>query len=169
MPVHVILSGDFTDYLDCWTFSSWCFGVFCCCCLCCVSEMQDEGDEWALMKILSLRLCCSIRAGVALTKVFICVGEKPEELEKAHFPKLFLIIELLELEGTLKRPPSPTPLQWTGMPTATSGCSEPHPAWPWMSPCIGHPPHLWATCSKKQLWKRDACSEELEIWISQTR
>ena len=40
---------------------------------------------------------------------------------------------------------SPTPLQWTGTPTARSGCSEPHPAWPWMSPGMGYPPHFQAT------------------------
>jgi len=25
------------------------------------------------------------------------------------------------------------------------------PAWPWMSPRVGHPSHLWATCSSAQL------------------
>ena len=39
--------------------------------------------------------------------------------------------------------------------------SGPHPAWPWMSPGTGHPPHLWATwcncscpCSCQGSWTR---------------
>lgn len=40
-----------------------------------------------------------------------------------------------------------TPLQWTGKSAARSGCSEPSPAWPCMSPRSGHPPPLWVTCS----------------------
>jgi len=34
-----------------------------------------------------------------------------------------------------------------GTPTSRSGCSEPGPAWPWMSQGLGFSPHLWATCS----------------------
>ena len=30
------------------------------------------------------------------------------------------------------------PLQWTGTPTARSGCSEPCPSWPWVSTGMGH-------------------------------
>jgi len=40
---------------------------------------------------------------------------------------------------------SPTPLQWTGTPTARTSCSEPNPSWPWMSSRTVHPPHLWAS------------------------
>jgi len=27
-------------------------------------------------------------------------------------------------------------------------CSQSHPAWPWVSPGSGHPPPLWATCTR---------------------
>jgi len=48
------------------------------------------------------------------------------------------ILNYLSWKG-LKRPSGPTPLQWTGTPTARSGCSA-CPAWPWMSPGMGiHP------------------------------
>lgn len=43
--------------------------------------------------------------------------------------------------------PRPAPLQWTGMCTARSDCSEPDPEWPWKSTGMDHPPHLWATYS----------------------
>jgi len=32
-----------------------------------------------------------------------------------------------------------TPLLCAGSPTSRPGCSEPHPAWPWMPPGMGHP------------------------------
>ena len=50
------------------------------------------------------------------------------------------------IERDLQKSSSPTPLQWTGTPTARPGCSEPSSAWPWKSPRTGHPPPLWATC-----------------------
>jgi len=36
-------------------------------------------------------------------------------------------------------------------PTAPSGCSEPCPAWPWMSPGKGRPPSLQTACSSASL------------------
>ena len=33
------------------------------------------------------------------------------------------------------------------MPTTRPGCPEPHPAWPWRPPGMGHPQPPWATCS----------------------
>lgn len=48
-----------------------------------------------------------------------------------------------------QRQSSPIPLQWT--PAARSGCSEPHPAWPSVSPETGHPPRVWATGS---IWEQ---------------
>jgi len=41
----------------------------------------------------------------------------------------------------------PTPLLCAESPTTRPGCSEPHPAWPWMPPGMGHPQPPWATCS----------------------
>jgi len=32
-----------------------------------------------------------------------------------------------------------TPLLCAGLPTTRPGCPEPHPAWPWMPPRMGHP------------------------------
>ena len=32
-----------------------------------------------------------------------------------------------------------------GSSTTTPGCPEPHPAWPWMPPWMGHPQPPWAT------------------------
>jgi len=40
-----------------------------------------------------------------------------------------------------------TPLPCTGLPTSRPGCPEPHPAWPWMPPGMGHPQSPRATCS----------------------
>jgi len=40
-----------------------------------------------------------------------------------------------------------TPLLCAGSPTTRPGCPEPHPAWPWMPPWMGHPQPPWATCS----------------------
>ena len=40
-----------------------------------------------------------------------------------------------------------TPLLCAGSPTTRPGCPEPHPAWPWMPPGMGHPQPPWATCS----------------------
>jgi len=57
-------------------------------------------------------------------------------------------------------------LQWTGTPTAPSGCSEPCPAWPWVSPEMGHPPPLWATCAAAPLRLRWAPSwSALTVWF----
>jgi len=39
------------------------------------------------------------------------------------------------------------PLLCAGSPTTSPGCPEPHPAWPWMPPGMGHPQPPWATCS----------------------
>ena len=41
----------------------------------------------------------------------------------------------------------PTPLLCAGSPTTRPGCPEPHPAWPWVPPGMGHPQPPWATCS----------------------
>jgi len=38
-----------------------------------------------------------------------------------------------------------TPLLCAGSPTTRPGCPEPHPAWPWMPPGMGHPQPPWAT------------------------
>ena len=38
--------------------------------------------------------------------------------------------------------PVPTPLLCAGSPTTRPGCPEPHPAWPWMPPGMGHPQPL---------------------------
>lgn len=60
-------------------------------------------------------------------------------------------IESLELQGTFKVhivQPS-----WTETPTARSGCSQLHPAWLWMSPKMGHPPHLQTICSRCQSYQ----------------
>ena len=49
-----------------------------------------------------------------------------------------------------------TPLLCAGLPTTRPGCPEPHPAWPWMPPGIGHPQTPWATCSSvspPSVWK----------------
>lgn len=54
----------------------------------------------------------------------------------------------------LWRPSGPSPLQWTGIPTATSGYSELHPAWFWMTLGMGHPPLLRPTCSSNSLNRR---------------
>jgi len=32
-------------------------------------------------------------------------------------------------------------------PSTTTGCSKPHPTWPWTLPGRGHPELLWATSS----------------------
>ena len=40
-----------------------------------------------------------------------------------------------------------TPLLCAGLPATIPGCPEPHPAWPWMPPGMGHPQPPWATCS----------------------
>jgi len=37
-----------------------------------------------------------------------------------------------------------TPLLCAGSPTTRPGCPEPHPAWPWMPPGMGHPQPPWA-------------------------
>jgi len=50
-------------------------------------------------------------------------------------------------KGPLKAIQS-NPLQWAGTSSTTSGCSEPHPTWPWMFPGMGHRPPLWATCAR---------------------
>jgi len=44
-------------------------------------------------------------------------------------------------------PSSSNPLLCAGSPTTRPGCPEPHPAWPWMPPGMGHPQPPWATCS----------------------
>jgi len=54
----------------------------------------------------------------------------------------FAVIELVELEGTLKghliQPPCPKRDTYCSI-----RCSEPCPAWPWMFPRMGCPPPLW--------------------------
>ena len=45
--------------------------------------------------------------------------------------------------------PVSTPLLCAGSPTTRPGCPEPHPAWPWMPPEMGHPQPPWATCSSE--------------------
>ena len=49
-----------------------------------------------------------------------------------------------------------TPLLCAGSPTTRPGCPEPHPAWLWMPPGMGHPQPPWATCSSAPplfVWK----------------
>ena len=41
-----------------------------------------------------------------------------------------------------------TPLLCAGSPATRPGCPEPHPAWPWMPPGMGHPQPPRATCSR---------------------
>jgi len=41
------------------------------------------------------------------------------------------------------------PLLCAGSPTTRPGCPEPHPAWPWMPPGMGHPQPPWRTCSSE--------------------
>ena len=43
--------------------------------------------------------------------------------------------------------PVSTPLLCAGSPTSRPGCPEPHPAWPWMPPGMGHPQPPWAICA----------------------
>jgi len=38
-----------------------------------------------------------------------------------------------------------TPLLCAGLPATRPGCPEPHPAWPWMPPGMGHPQPPWAS------------------------
>jgi len=40
-----------------------------------------------------------------------------------------------------------TPLLCAGSPITRPGCPEPHPAWSWMPPGMGHPQPPWVTCS----------------------
>ena len=42
-----------------------------------------------------------------------------------------------------------TPLLCAGSPTTRSGCPEPHPAWPWMPPGMGHVPTRHHPLSEK--------------------
>ena len=52
--------------------------------------------------------------------------------------------------------PVSTPLLCAGSPTTRPGCPEPHPAWPWMPPGMGHLQPPWATCSSvspPSVWK----------------
>lgn len=44
------------------------------------------------------------------------------------------------MEGTLKTHIGPSALKWAGTSSNASGCSELHPAWPWMFPGIEYPP-----------------------------
>ena len=46
---------------------------------------------------------------------------------------------------------SSNPLLCSGSPTSRPGCPEPHPAWPWMHPEMGHPQPPWAICSSEQV------------------
>ena len=50
------------------------------------------------------------------------------------------------LEKDLKDHLVSTPLLYAGSWTTRPGCPEPHPAWPWMPPGMGHPQSPWATC-----------------------
>ena len=52
----------------------------------------------------------------------------------------------------LWRSPSPTPLQWTGIPTARSGCSVLHPAWSWMSQEVAQ---VWLSVAYSEEWCHD--------------
>jgi len=70
------------------------------------------------------------------------------------------IIESWELERTLRwpwplDPSSPAPLQETGTPTDRSGCSEPCPTQPWISPRTEYSLPLWETCEDKVQWAWD--------------
>jgi len=70
---------------------------------------------------------------------------------------------------------SPWPHIQTDIPATRPGCPEPHPAWPWMPPAMGHPQPPWATCtsaSSLSVWKEEAecCNKApgsltlLQIW-----
>jgi len=53
------------------------------------------------------------------------------------------IIVCLGLEGTTEITQfQPTAMGW--LPLTGSGCTVPHPAWPWTPPGMGHPQLLWA-------------------------
>jgi len=53
--------------------------------------------------------------------------------------RLVSVIERFGLEGTLKIILVPTPLPWARTSSIRSGCSKPHPVWPWTPPGRGHP------------------------------
>ncbi|NWW95496.1 SPDEF factor, partial [Rhynochetos jubatus] len=56
------------------------------------------------------------------------------------------IMEWFGWEGTLK-PPQCHPLPRAGTPSTSPGCSQPHPAWPWTLPGMGHhdDEHSWVS------------------------
>lgn len=61
-------------------------------------------------------------------------------------PEVFIhhkTVESFEMEGILEGSSSPTPLPQMRIPTATSGCPEPGPVWPWLCPGTEHQPPLW--------------------------
>ena len=65
------------------------------------------------------------------------------------------IIEWLRLEGTLKMI-EPQPLLWAGLPPTSSGCSGPHPTWPWAPPGMGHHSFSGQLCqSLTALWGKN--------------
>jgi len=62
-----------------------------------------------------------------------------------------------------------TPLLCAGSPTTRPGCPEPHPAWPWMPPGMGHPQPHWATCSSAappSVWKSFLLISNLNLPVS---
>ena len=69
------------------------------------------------------------------------------------------IIEWMGLKRTtmiIQFQPLP-PLLCSGSPTTRPGCPEPHPAWPWAPPGMGHPQPPWAACSSASppsVWKK---------------
>ena len=77
--------------------------------------VQLEGAKWRVAIICHFVSSVDFGIGKMLLKAF------------------HRITESLRVRRDLKRPSSPTPLQWTGMSTARSGCPGYYPASPWKS------------------------------------
>lgn len=91
---------------------------------------QDIWDGHTLCKSINC-LCFK-----TVNKVEESLNHRMAWVEKDHNDELFSI-----------------PLLCAGSPTTRPGCPEPHPAWPWMPPGMGHPQPLRATCCWVTVWK----------------
>jgi len=100
-------------------------------------------------KLNILMLTTHVSKSGICTELFYCRGNVqhllPAPVKMEHFP-------CLESQNGLgsKGPQwssSFNPLLYAGSTTSRPGCPEPHPAWPWMPPGMGHPQPPWATCS----------------------
>ena len=62
-----------------------------------------------------------------------------------------------------------TPLLCAGSPPTRPGCTEPHPAWPWMPPGMGHPQPPWARLMECCLAPLETLSDQFYIsWVVHT-